>query len=321
VAKYLISHFPLQNHLLKDLQILSPEEKRSNDSALAIKRIAMALPQAISQTEMNSLLDERKLYIFDEAQNQSNQPQVHEGRIDKYWAGVLEKKTLTGEQKYKVLPKVVKSALTLAHGNADCERSLSANKRTLTPERTAMGEMTLLGIRAIKDAVRRAGGPHKVMINSEMRKAAQSAHSVYKKRMVALKEQEEKAKQKEDRENQIEQERMENLKKEKIELKADTKELAKEERKHQETLKEASEMIESANSQLSEALKKKNFLEVSIAQAILESANKKMKIAREEIQSTRKKRNLLDCRKRKALDTLTPTDKRIRGIQEPDFSS
>lgn len=48
-------------------------------------------------------------------------------------------------------------------------------------------------------------------------------------------------------------------------------------------------MIESANSQLREALKKKNFLEVSIAQAILESANKKMKTSQEGIELIRKK--------------------------------
>lgn len=278
----------------------------------------MALPQSISEIEMNYLLDEWNLYML-ESENELNETHAHEGRVDKYWAGVLGKKNVNGEMKYKVLSKVVKSALTLAHGNADCERSLSANKRTLTHERSAMGEMTLLGIRAIKDAVRRAGGPHKVMITSEMRKAAQSAHNAYKKRMAISKELEEQAKIKEARDDQIEKERAEHIKKNNKELIADTKELAKEERKHQQVLKEASQMIESANSQLTEALKKKNFLEVSIAQAIIESANKKMQNARTEIESTHKKRKVLDSKKRKALDlSSTVADKRVRGSKEPD---
>ena len=95
--------------------------------------------------------------------------------------------------------------------------------------------------------------------------------------------------------------------------------MAKEERKHQQVLKEASQMIESANSQLTEALKKKKILEVSIAQAIIESANKKMQNARTEIESTHKKRKVLDSKKRKALDlSSTVADKRVRGSKEPD---
>ena len=91
----------------------------------------MALPQSISEIEMNYLLDEWNLYML-ESENELNETHAHEGWVDKYWADVLGKKNVNGEMKYKVLSKVVKSALTLAHRNAVCEKSLSANKRTLT---------------------------------------------------------------------------------------------------------------------------------------------------------------------------------------------
>ena len=45
-------------------------------------------------------------------------------------------RTPHGSQKFSVLTKVVKCALTLSHGNGDNERSLPANKKTLTKDRT-----------------------------------------------------------------------------------------------------------------------------------------------------------------------------------------
>ena len=36
--------------------------------------------------------------------------------IDYYWSKVLDKKTKSGQPRYHVLPKVIKSVLTLAHG-------------------------------------------------------------------------------------------------------------------------------------------------------------------------------------------------------------
>lgn len=42
-----------------------------------------------------------------------------------------------------------------------------------------MREMTFLGIRAVKGVVRHTGGPHKVMVGSEMRTSALSVHHIY----------------------------------------------------------------------------------------------------------------------------------------------
>ena len=37
----------------------------------------------------------------------------------------------------------MKGLLCLAHGNADVGRSLSANKKAVTPDRTSLGELTI----------------------------------------------------------------------------------------------------------------------------------------------------------------------------------
>ena len=63
-------------------------------------------------------------------------------RVDHYWADVFQEKSQQGECKYSVLQKLVKGLLCLAHGNADVEQSLSANKKTVTLDRTSLGELT-----------------------------------------------------------------------------------------------------------------------------------------------------------------------------------
>ena len=65
--------------------------------------MAIGLPQSISQSETNYLLDEWKMNVLDDAQDDM---QAHEGCIDEYWPRVLQAKTLSGEKKYKVMPKV-----------------------------------------------------------------------------------------------------------------------------------------------------------------------------------------------------------------------
>ena len=55
-------------------------------------------------------------------------------RIDTYWAKVFEIRTETGDLKYPLLSKIVKSFLGMPNGNANVEPSLSDNKNTLTSE-------------------------------------------------------------------------------------------------------------------------------------------------------------------------------------------
>ena len=58
-----------------------------------------------------------------------------------------------GSQKFSVLGKVIKCALSLSHGNADNERSLSINKNTLSKERSSLSITALNGLRAVEDGV------------------------------------------------------------------------------------------------------------------------------------------------------------------------
>ena len=124
--------------------------------------------------------------------------------VDTYWQHVLSIKTAFGIQKYCNLALVVTNPLCLRHGNTDVERSLSTNRMTLTPERTKLYKESVNGFRLVKDDVRVADGPCKVIITPSMLKATPHASAKYRnlkeekekeaKAVAASKEEEEKKK-------------------------------------------------------------------------------------------------------------------------------
>ena len=61
------------------------------------------------------------------------------------------------------------------HSNADVERSLSVNKRTLQSKIVEI----LIGLRVIKDTIKHAGGITKVEVSLNMIKAAEKSRSLY----------------------------------------------------------------------------------------------------------------------------------------------
>ena len=79
-------------------------------------------------------------------------------RVDHYWDKVLKLKSVVGSQRFSVLTKVIKCTLSLSHGNADNERSLSVKKKTLSKERTSLSVTTLNALRATEDGIRNMEG-------------------------------------------------------------------------------------------------------------------------------------------------------------------
>ena len=73
--------------------------------------------------------------------------------------------TGSGSQKFSVLGMMIKCALSLSHGIADNERSLSINKNILSKERNSLSITALSGSRAVEDGVRNEGGLSNVAVN------------------------------------------------------------------------------------------------------------------------------------------------------------
>ena len=88
-------------------------------------------------------------------------------------------KNTTRKQMLDVLAKTVKCALSLSHGNADNERSLSVNKKTLTKERSNLSTITLNGLRAREDGVKSLNGLSHITVTKDMLSYVKDSQSLY----------------------------------------------------------------------------------------------------------------------------------------------
>ena len=90
----------------------------------------------------------------------------------------LQLKTPLGKRKFDALAKTVKCALSLSHGNADNERSLSVNKKILTKERSNLSTITLNGLRATEDGVKSLNGLSHITVTKDM-SYVKDSHKAY----------------------------------------------------------------------------------------------------------------------------------------------
>ena len=73
----------------------------------------------------------------------------------------------------------MKCALSLSHGNADNERSLSVNKKTLSKERTSLSITTLNDLRATEDGIRNMDGLSNVSVSKNMLSSVKDSQRAY----------------------------------------------------------------------------------------------------------------------------------------------
>ena len=144
-VSYLLSRFPYDNELLKDLGCLHPEHRLESGSISAVERIARKLP-FVEEEDVPLIADEWKVYQGEDINEKMWKQKGKLRRIDHYWRDILQLKTSSGKDKYTRLEKVVKGVLALPHGNADVERGLSDNKKMLTKDRVIYPKGQLLGI-------------------------------------------------------------------------------------------------------------------------------------------------------------------------------
>ena len=183
VFKYLSKRLPLDEPIVRNAQCLNPEVQEQEAAQRMLPKLAACLPN-ISKEETTRACDEWKIYreeevedkfIYDENDNMK--------RIDGFWNEILGRKTAAGMLKFSTLRKIVTSTLSLFHGNADVERSLSINKKLLTAERTLLSEEALNGLRITRDAVSQYEGDIlKVPINKKMTATVRESYKNYKRR-------------------------------------------------------------------------------------------------------------------------------------------
>ena len=124
-ATELQQKLPLKNELLRQLGCTNPLKRKKESTVSSIERLTTVLQPAISTSEV---IDEWKLFQVDNELPDYNQQE----RIEKYWNAVFQLQSSDGQLRYKLLPAVIKSALTLGQTNAESERSLSVNTAIVT---------------------------------------------------------------------------------------------------------------------------------------------------------------------------------------------
>ena len=213
------------------------------------------------------------------------------------------KMVFVSNNRYPNLIPVVKTALVLCQNNADSERSLSVNGRIVTKDRPLLGEQTIVGLHAVKDAVKYFdpvhNRPEMVPLSKELKRSVRQAHSAYKERLQKEKEQEEKKKEEERRQKELQ----ERVQKEKQQMLAKQESLAKDESRLNEEEEQIKERLEAADALLSQAstrlqealaIKPLNKTAVEAATMILETANLKRKQALDAYEGVRKRQKVLE---------------------------
>ena len=102
--------------VLRQLGCTNPLRRKKESTVSSIERLTTVLQPAISTSEV---IDEWKLFQVDNELPDYNQQE----RIEKYWNAVFQLQSSDGQLRYKLLPAVIKSALTLGQTNAESEHS------------------------------------------------------------------------------------------------------------------------------------------------------------------------------------------------------
>ncbi|CAI6374105.1 unnamed protein product [Macrosiphum euphorbiae] len=254
----------------KHFKCLKPEERKEEKSIRSIIKVARLLPLKISETALSDewLLLQLDSNLITTSNNSS--------RIDCYWNNIFNIKNAINECKYPLITKVVKAVLSLSHGSASVERGFSISGQIITPDKVRMKVKTLNAKLNIKSALRAYGG--KAELIPITRELLTEAHFAYRKYKSNLEEEKRTAERKEIEKKDIEEEKKRNqlLNEQLVKSQKDIKILEdkyKEAKKNEVSQKNVAEkMIEEANLRLKNAVKKKEFNEIQIAQAMLEGA-------------------------------------------------
>ena len=177
-ATELQQKLPLKNELLRQLGCTNPLKRNKESTVSSIERLTTVLQLAISTSEM---IDEWKLFQVDNELPDYNQQE----RIEKYWNAVFQLQSSDRQLRYKLLPAVIKSALTLGQTNVGSECSLSVNAAIVTQERTLLSENTIIGLCVVEEAVRFfdpvSNQPEKIAITDDLRRFVRNAMQLTRK--------------------------------------------------------------------------------------------------------------------------------------------
>ena len=139
--------------------------------------------------------------------------------MDHYWRKIELMKNAVGDLKYPLIIKVVKAALSLAHGNTAVERGFSKSAKNVTKDRVLLSEASINAIQSTKDGLESVNNqPHTVPMTKEFIQFGRSAHYTFTARRRKQAADEKQRKKKEDEEQRLMGKKAEKFLKEKESL-------------------------------------------------------------------------------------------------------
>ncbi|CAF0979657.1 unnamed protein product [Adineta steineri] len=288
IAAYMKKNLPLNNMLLRDLQVLNYSSRTDSSSGDQIVRVARSISNLLSDTDIDTLENEwllysievidKSWYIEDEYTDFNGNNHVKYHRIDDYWNKVFSILTDKGVSKYPTVAKLIKNTLIISHGNAHVERGFSINSNIITENRSSLSESSINGLRQIHDAVKFYGNDsiHKIVVNTDMINVVKKSSSVYRQELmtrklsVAIHNQKNKEK--------------ENLQNEKQQHLEEEKQLLNKQKNLETQMKEAECLIKEGTNRLEGALKKGTMSEVYAANLLITGGREKLTYVSEQQQ-------------------------------------
>lgn len=189
MIKYLISHLPLDNNLLKELSQTNPVMMESNQFAAAMLKVAK-ITKRFSESELQNLDNQLKFVTL------SRSLPKYDEKIDTYdqfWLKkVIQKARLLHGDEFYELTKLVKIISVYPNSQAFVERGFNDTKR-IADTRQSCSEQLMASSKVIMDVVRKAGAPENIRISPELIIKHRSAAQNYKMRLIRENMEKEKA--------------------------------------------------------------------------------------------------------------------------------
>lgn len=312
VIVYLQKVLPLTNPIIRDASVFQPGKKDAW-SVDAVLRLAKAIGRDI---DCDRLVDEWRLYMVDDIANNESVSSV-----DQYWASIFKLKNSLGETKYKQLGNLGKKVLSLSHGNSEVERAFSISGNDVTSQRTSLSETTINAIGATMSGIRSLGNKlEAIPITKDFILLGRQAHRRYKIRLEEEQKRMEEQRRKrelEEKENEehrrnaiLEDIRCQKITKKTEKLKEREARLEKEEANSTQMMSTGNELLSEAAEKLKNAVKSKDSTQIAVAQAMIETAESKLKAAQDEFSKTRATQRKVEKKKLTMLEAFINKKKR-----------
>lgn len=267
IALHILKKSCYKNALVQCVKYISHSRILDDESTENIMKLTTFMPFKVSP----SIIDEWTLV---KATVQIKNLKTFKGRIDDFWTIFFDTIGIDNTHTFPCISKVIKSVLSISHGQADIERGLSQSGLILTDDKTNLGLRTLNARLNIKFTLKLffEDNHNLVTIDKSFITSARHAHMNY---MIYLEEC--KQRKLEMKKSQMDKEKrkideaatMEKFSKEKKSIKV-LEEKVKE--KEKESHHNARKLLQEANDRLKDAIRKKSLPEISLAQGMIEGA-------------------------------------------------